>query len=142
MTNKTLASKIKELRKLHNYNQADVAAALGVVRQTYSHYETGKRTPSNDVLYKLAKFYNITVDDLMANTVELDPSIYFFNTSEPEHTAEDFGEYLSYFNTDTNKKKFQFHTVLEKELLYYFEKLSEADKKEIIEFTKIKVKRQ
>lgn len=141
MTNRTLASKIKELRKLHNYNQADVAAALGVVRQTYSHYETGKRAPGNDVLYKLAKFYNISMDELMANTVDLDPALYF-NSPMPNHTAEEFGEYLAYFNTDANKKKYQFHSVLEKELLYYFEKLSESDKKEIIEFTKIKVKRQ
>lgn len=141
MTNKILANKLKELRKLHNYNQEDVATVLGIVRQTYSHYETGKRTPSNDILYKLAKFYSISMDELMQNTIELDPNLYF-NTSMPNHTAEDLGEYLSYFNTDTNKKKYQFHTVLEKELLYYFEKLSESDKKEIIEFTKIKAKRQ
>lgn len=31
-----------------------------------------------------------------------------------------------------------FHTNLEKELLFYFNKISEEDKKEIIEFTKIK----
>jgi transcriptional regulator with XRE-family HTH domain len=141
MANKTLADKLKELRKFHNYNQADVAAALDVIRQTYSHYETGKRTPSNEVLYKLAKFYDITIDELMRNTVELDPNLYF-NASLPNHTGEDFGEYLAYFSTDANKRKYQFHTVLEKELLYYFEKLSEADKKEIIEIAKIKVKRQ
>lgn len=141
MTNKALAKKLKDLRKIHNYNQEDVATVLGIVRQTYSHYETGKRTPGHDVLYKLAKFYNISLDELMYNTVELDPDIHFA-PSAPNHAAEDFGEYLSHFSTETNKKKYQFHTVLEKELLYYFEKLSEADKKEIIEFTKIKVKRQ
>lgn len=141
MANKTLADKLKELRKFHNYNQEDIAAVIGVIRQTYSHYETGKRTPSGDILCKLARFYNITMDELIADTVELDPDLYF-TSPVPTQKAEEFGEYLSYFNTDTNKKKFQFHTVLEKELLYYFEKLSEADKKEIIEFTKIKTRRQ
>ncbi len=141
MTNRTLADKLKELRKIHNYNQEDVAVVLGIVRQTYSHYETGKRTPSYDVLTKLANFYGVSMDVFAVNSSNLDPSLYF-DTSMPNHTAEEFGEYLSYFNTETNKKKYQFHTVLEKELLYYFEKLSEADKKEIIEFTKIKVKRQ
>jgi len=140
MTNKTLADKLKELRKFHNYNQEDIAAVIGVIRQTYSHYETGKRTPSGDILCKLARFYNISMDELVADTVELDPDLYF-TSPVPAQKAEEFGEYLSYFNTDTNKKKYQFHSVLEKELLYYFEKLSEADKKEIIEFTKIKVKR-
>lgn len=141
MPNKALANKLKELRKFHNYNQADVAAALDVVRQTYSHYETGKRTPGHDVLYKLAKFYDISMDELLFNTVELDPDIHFSSVA-PNHTAEEFDEYLSHFSSETNKKKYQFHTVLEKELLYYFEKLSEADKKEIIEFTKIKTRRQ
>jgi len=140
MTNKTLADKLKELRKFHNYNQEDIAAVIGVIRQTYSHYETGKRTPSGDILCKLARFYNISMDELVADTVELDPDLYF-TSPVPAQKAEEFGEYLSYFNTDTNKKKYQFHSVLEKELLYYFEKLSEADKKEFIEFTKIKVKR-
>ena len=140
MTNKTLADKLKELRKFHNYNQEDIAAVIGVIRQTYSHYETGKRTPSGDILCKLARFYNITMDELIADTIELDPDLYF-TSPVPTQKADEFGEYLSYFNTDTNKKKFQFHTVLEKELLYYFEKLSEADKKEIIEFTKIKARK-
>jgi hypothetical protein len=31
---------------------------------------------------------------------------------------------------------------LEKELFYYFEKISETDKKEIIEFTKIKARKK
>lgn len=141
MTNRTLAEKLKALRKFHNYNQADVAAALDVIRQTYSHYETGKRTPSHEVLYKLAKFYNISVDELMADTIDVDSDL-FFTSPLPNHTAEVSAEYLSYFNTEPNKRKYQFHTPLEKELLYFFEKLSEADKKEIIEFTKIKVNRQ
>ena len=141
MTNKTLADKLKELRKFHNYKQEDIAAVIGVIRQTYSHYETGKRTPNGDILCKLARFYNITMDELIADTIELDSDLYFTSPLQTQK-AEEFGEYLSYFNTDTNRKKYQFHTVLEKELLYYFEKLSEADKKEIIEFTKIKVKRQ
>lgn len=39
------------------------------------------------------------------------------------------------------KKKYMFHTNLEKELLFYFNKISEEDKKEIIEFTKIKARK-
>ena len=45
---------------------------------------------------------------------------------------------MEYFNTPHNKKKYQLFTNLEKELLYYFEQISEDDKKEIIAFTKIK----
>ena len=41
MKNKLLPQKLKELRKVNNYTQDYVAEVLGVVRQTYSHYETG-----------------------------------------------------------------------------------------------------
>ena len=60
-----LSQHLIELRKLHNYTQDDVASSLGIVRQTYSHYETVKRTPSPEILFKLAGLYNISVDDLM-----------------------------------------------------------------------------
>ena len=35
-----------------------------------------------------------------------------------------------------------FNTTLEKEWLFYFDKISEEDKKEIIEFTKIKARKK
>ena len=54
MKNKLLPQKLKELRKVNNYTQDYVAEVLGVVRQTYSHYETGKRTPDAEAFYKLA----------------------------------------------------------------------------------------
>ena len=60
-----LSKRIQELRKVNNYTQDYVASALGVVRQTYSHYETGKRTPSAEMLFKIAGLYGIPVDDLM-----------------------------------------------------------------------------
>lgn len=139
MENRTLAEKLKELRILHNCNQADVAAVLGIVRQTYSHYETGKRKPSYSALAKLANFYGVSMEVFSDTSIKTESSLTF-HSSMSTQTEEEFGEYLAYFNTDANKRKFQFHSVLEKQLLYYFEKLSEADKKELIEIAKIKNK--
>ncbi len=72
MKNKLLPQKLKELRKVNNYTQDYVAEVLGVVRQTYSHYETGKRTPDAEAVYKLAGLYNISVDDLLHLTIDID----------------------------------------------------------------------
>lgn len=137
MAKTLLPQRLKELRKLHNYTQDYVASALGIVRQTYSHYETGKRTPSPEILFKLAGLYNISVDDLMQLTIELDRNIYY-DAPAPTQSSEDLAGFLEYFNNPNNQKKYQFFNNLEKELLYYFEKISDDDKKEIIEFTKIK----
>jgi transcriptional regulator with XRE-family HTH domain len=137
MKNQLLPVKIKELRKAHGFNQDYVAGILGVARQTYSHYETGRRTPNPDALFKLAGLYNISVDDLMQLAMDVDRNIYY-DAPAPTQSSEDLAGFLEYFNNPNNQKKYQYNTNLEKELLYYFQKISDDDKREIIEFTKIK----
>lgn len=137
MKNNLLPQKLKELRKVHGYTQDYIASVCDVARQTYSHYETGKRTPSSETLFKLAGLYNVSVDDLLQITIELDRNIYY-DAPPPTQSSEDLESFLQYFNNPKNQKKFQMFSNLEKELFYYFEKISETDKKEIIEFTKIK----
>lgn len=132
-----IPERLKELRKANSYTQDYVASYLGIVRQTYSHYETGKRTPNYDTIYKLAGLYNISIDDLIQFAVTSEePEEY----SYPIQTvaSKELSDYLDYLNNPSNSKKFHLLNRYEKELLYYFEKLSEDDRKEIIEFTKIK----
>lgn len=132
-----LPKKLKELRKAHSYTQDYVAEVLGIVRQTYSHYETGKRTPSSEMLYKLAGLYEISIDDLMHLTINLDRNIYY-DAPAPTESSQEIAEFLEYFNSPSNQKKYQYNTNLEKELLYYFSKITDTDKKELIEIAKIK----
>lgn len=137
MKKQLLPIKLKELRKAHGYTQDYVASALDIVRQTYSHYETGKRTPNSETLFKLAGLYSISVDDLLQITMDIDRNIYY-DAPMPTQSSDDLAEFLEYFNNPNNQKKYQMFSNFEKELLFYFEKISEIDKKEIIEFTKIK----
>lgn len=137
MKNQLLPMKLKELRKTYGYTQDYVATVCGVVRQTYSHYETGKRTPSSDILFKLAGLYSISVEDLMQLLVDVDRNIYY-DAPTPTQSSKELAEFIDYFNNPNHQKKYQYNNILEKELLYYFEKISEIDKREIIEFTKIK----
>lgn len=141
MNNQLLSTRIKELRKIHGHTQDYVASAIGVVRQTYSHYETGKRTPNPEILFKLAGLYNISLDDLIQLSIDIDRNIYY-DAPAPTQSSEDLASFLKYFNNPNNKKKYQMFNNLEKELLYYFEKISDSDKKEIIEFTKIKARKK
>ena len=141
MESTQLAKRLRELRKVNNYTQDYVASALGVIRQTYSHYETGKRTPNSEMLYKLAGLYDISVDDLLHLSIDLDKNIYY-EAPGPTQSSDDLAAYLDFFNNPSNQKKFQYNTNLEKELLYYFQKITDSDKKEIIEFTKIKTQKK
>lgn len=139
MSNPILLKRLKELRKVNNYTQDYVAEVLGTTRQTYSHYENGRRKISSETLYKLALLYNVSIDDLLHLSIESEDSSLYELPNSPQKN-EELSSYLDYFNNPKNKKKFQYNTNLEKELLYYFQKISDHDKREIIEFTKIKSK--
>ncbi len=136
MKTSDLPEKLRELRLAHSYKQVDVASALGVVRQTYSHYERGDRTPDSDTLYKIAAFYNISVNDLLQYTVALDPDMYY-DSPPPSESGADLDDFLEYLKKPKNQKRFKDFTNIERELIYYFEQIDNLDKWELIEFAKI-----
>jgi len=57
--------RIRELREDKGWTQQYVADLLFVNRRTYSSYETGARTMSPDILIKLSKIHNVSVDYLL-----------------------------------------------------------------------------
>lgn len=59
---------LKEIRKKAGLSQADVAACLNVSRQTYSHYETGKRRISSEILLKLSEIFNVPIDNIVRSS--------------------------------------------------------------------------
>ncbi|MBR4183576.1 MAG: helix-turn-helix domain-containing protein [Lachnospiraceae bacterium] len=135
-----LSKRLKQLRCAYSYTQDYVASFLGVIRQTYSHYETGRCVPPTQTLYKLAGLYKISVEDLLHLSVEIDRDEYY-DAPSPSTSSEDLSEYLDYYNDSFNRKKYRFFSNDEKELLFLFSMLDEEDKREIIEFTRIKAKK-
>lgn len=57
--------KLKEIRTLKGYSQQEVADRLHCSAISYSRYETGNRSPSYDILVKIADFFDVTVDYLL-----------------------------------------------------------------------------
>ena len=97
----SFSTKLKELRIAADYTQDYVASFLGIVRQTYSYYETGERTPGPEVIYKLAGLYNLNVADLMHLCIELDEDIYY-DAPVPSQDSVDMGEYLTFISKESN----------------------------------------
>lgn len=57
---------IKELRKEKELKQEELADELNVHRTTVVKWEQGKSLPLNDTLVILSKYFNVTVDELLA----------------------------------------------------------------------------
>ena len=58
--------KLQQLRKQKNLTQEELAAALFVSRPAVSKWESGRGYPNIDSLKAIAKFYSVTVDELLS----------------------------------------------------------------------------
>jgi len=59
-----MKNNIKELRKVQNLRQEDLAIIVNVTRQTINAIENNKYDPTLELAMKLAKILNTTVEDL------------------------------------------------------------------------------
>ena len=55
---------IPELRKKSKLSQEELAAAVGVTRQTITSIEVGKYTASLVLAYKIAKYFGMTIEEV------------------------------------------------------------------------------
>ncbi len=55
---------IKDFRKERNITQDDLAKAVGVTRQTIISLENGKYNASLVLAHKIARHFNVTIEDL------------------------------------------------------------------------------
>lgn len=69
MSNLQLVYNLKTLRKKNLMTQQEVGDMLNISRQAYSNYETGKRAPEIGLLVKLSDFYNVSLDDMIKQTI-------------------------------------------------------------------------
>lgn len=61
-------NRLKELREDRDLRQIDVAKAIGITQRNYSYFETGQTMLTEDVLRRLAKFYETSIDYLLYRT--------------------------------------------------------------------------
>lgn len=59
--------RLKELRKLHNFRQKDIANKLNVSITGYASWEQGLAEPNIETLKKLSNIYQVSVDYIIDN---------------------------------------------------------------------------
>ena len=65
--------RLRDCREDKDLSQVQVAEFLGIDQRVYSTYETGKRKIPIDLLIKLAKLYNTSIDYLVGLTDDSTP---------------------------------------------------------------------
>lgn len=80
-------------RLMRHYTQQQMSNLLHVCRQTYNHYETGRRSPDPETIRQISLILNISTDYLLTG----DP--LFLNIFYPE--VQELLKIYSVLSTDT-----------------------------------------
>ena len=128
MTGNSLGTYVKSLRKSNGYSQEFVASSLNIIRQTYSHYETGRIIPPVDSLYNLAMLYHISSDILLNYAMQ--------DLSAKENNNKRF------VSISSTAPAVATITAQDSELLNYYHQLDLRDQEDILDFIKLKANKK
>lgn len=132
---------LRKLRSSNDYTQEYVARHLGITRQAYGHYENGITTPDTKMLIRLAEFFQVPITafiELPAHSETLlcrEQNGYQQNIN----CSLNFSDFLSFFTIPENMKKYHYLTRMEKEMIYYFQRLPTQDQKDLLLFAYVKI---
>ena len=63
-----MKSRIRDLREDADLTQAELAARIGITQRKYSYIETETQPLTDEMLVKLADFYNVSIDYILLRT--------------------------------------------------------------------------
>ncbi|MFQ5544063.1 MAG: helix-turn-helix domain-containing protein [Nitrospiria bacterium] len=67
-----IGEKLKSLRLQHSFTTRQLAQALQISQAQISRIENGLRQPSGDLIVRIADFFNVSLDQLMRDDLDLD----------------------------------------------------------------------
>lgn len=87
--------KLRELRKQNKLSMKDFGAIFGLSESTISLYENGKREPDISTMINMAKYFNISVDELLG--IEKNCKENIINKSYEQNTKADTSPVIANF---------------------------------------------
>jgi transcriptional regulator with XRE-family HTH domain len=86
---KTISEILSYLRKRAGFTQKDVADKIGMARQTYAGYESGRHEPNIEIMIRLAEIYQISMDYITGRYLGIDNQKYMENLIDDHEILED-----------------------------------------------------
>lgn len=125
----TIGERILSLRKEHHLTQAQLGEISGLHGSNISRIEKGQVSPSGDVVLKMAEYFHVSCDYILGKTMsETIPTIgYILNGSDNLQIIE---------NSENERLRDL------KQLYCSYLQLNDVNRKELLEYLKIKIKYQ
>ena len=95
-----LASKLKALREKRGLAQYDVAEKLEIGTSAYRSYELNMRRIPVDVLTRVAALYNVSVDELLGNSVRPNTSANIIHGNFTKEQLQKIQKYAELVSND------------------------------------------
>lgn len=103
--NKYIGERIKKNRIKKNVTQQELGEYLNVSTQAISRYELGSRKTDNDILFKLAEYFNVSINDFFPPTkIENNSFDAFYNLNKYLLTDDD-KEHIIFMINKRKKEK-------------------------------------
>ena len=123
---------LKQLREKSGKSMSSIADSLGIPKGTYASYEYGKREPNIEMLTKISKFYDVSIDYILGRPNAKAPKDPFDEIETVDEMEKDLIK--EWLNLDEKSRK-SFLDVLRKIVIK-----EEARNKPVIEKAKYLLK--
>lgn len=92
---KVFAERLKKLRG--SLSTRMLGEAVGTSNATISRYETGKRSPDLSLVYRIAKYFNVSIEYLCGEDIDTDKELLIEIFSKlSEETKKQAIDYVTY----------------------------------------------
>lgn len=95
-----LCARLRKCRDRYGYTQQDVADHLEVGKSTYTQYEIGSRRIPVDMLVRVAALYNVSMDELLGNSVRPDTSTNIIHGNFTKEQLQKIQKYADLVSND------------------------------------------
>ena len=95
-----LTARLKKYRARYGCTQQDVADHLGVGKSTYTQYEIGSRRIPVDMLVRVAALYNVSMDEMLGNSVRPDASTSIIHGNFTKEQIQKIQKYADLVSKD------------------------------------------
>lgn len=121
-----LGERLKEIRKMKNLTQEDIADKLGISFQQIQKYENGKNRISFSRLYELSTFMKVPLDSFVRN-IEANDGIMGMSDNTQDFLSPDVPDAISQKETDELLKIYYSieDPVLRKDLMKFIKTMAE-----------------
>lgn len=124
--------RLRRLRKLRDLSQKDLAKKLNVNQSTVAYYESGRNTPSYDVMKKIATVFGVTTDFLLGRPHKGDSILLNDDMYADGYTDESVLEELEERLIKLEDFELKEEKALEQKVLTLFNELSDDGKQVLL----------